>query len=417
VEKNRDPERAKPAIVAALGEQQRLWKNLLSVPRVVQTAWDTRVGTSPHDVVLRKGTHALLHYHRDTPPTQAEPLLLCYALVNRPYILDLQPDKSVVVQYLRRGFDVYMIDWGVPTDADSGLTLEHYVSGFLAEAVDFARRAHDGARAHLVGYCMGGTMSALHGALEPDTLATLTLLAAPIDFAGHESLLNLWTQSQAFDVDKLIEAYGNCPAWFLQWCFLAMNPVRNFLDKAIGFYEQMTDPRSMENHFALEQWLNDNIPVAGATFREFVTKLYQRNQLVRGEMQVGPRRVDLGRLTCPVLLLTAKNDHLVAPEATEGIRPHLGGGDVTSMGISAGHVGLVVGAKAHAKFWPEATRWAAERSTVATFATPLAASSATAPSEPRAVSQPPTDGPTPSAPRKPARRPVNPEPRWWALNR
>jgi polyhydroxyalkanoate synthase len=398
VETNRDPERAKPAIIAALGEQQRLWKNLLSVPRVVQTAWSTRVGTSPHDVVLRKGTHTLLHYHRDTPATQAEPLLLCYALVNRPYILDLQPDKSVVAQYLRRGFDVYMIDWGVPTDADRGLTLEHYVCGFLAEAVDFVRRAHDRAGAHLVGYCMGGTMAALHGALEPETLATLTLLAAPIDFAGNESLLNLWTQRRAFDVDALIEAYGNCPGWFLQWCFLAMNPVRNFLDKAIGFYEQMTDPRSMESHFALEHWLNDNIPVAGATFREFVTKLYQHNQLVRGELLIGPRRVDLGRITCPVLLLTAKNDHLVAPEATEGIRPHLGGRDVTSMGISAGHVGLVVGAKAHAKFWPEATRWAAERSMLGT---PIEASPAT----------------VPSAARKPARRPVNPEPRWWALNR
>ena len=424
METNRDPERAKPAIVAALGEQHRLWKNLLSVPRVVQTAWSTRVGTSPHDVVLRKGTHALLHYHRDTPATQAEPLLLCYALVNRPYILDLQADKSVVGQYLRRGFDVYMIDWGVPTDADRGLTLEHYVSGFLAEAVDFVRRAHarvgergvpprDLPRAHLVGYCMGGTMAALHGALEPDTLATLTLLAAPIDFSGHESLLNLWTQRSAFDVDSLIEAYGNCPGWFLQWCFLAMNPVRNFLDKAITFYEQMTDPRSMESHFALEHWLNDNIPVAGATFREFVTKLYQHNQLVRGEMQVGGRRVDLGRITCPVLLLTAKNDHLVAPEATEGIRPHLGGRDVTSMGISAGHVGLVVGAKAHAKFWPEATRWAAERSTLTRLAAPVAA----LPSEPRAVTPPPADAASPSAARKPARRSVNPEPRWWALNR
>src|SRR5262249_9122664 len=124
-----------------------------------------------------------------TPATQPEPVLLCYALVNRPYILDLQPDKSVVGQYLQRGFDVYMIDWGVPSDADRVLTLEDYVCGFLARAVDETRRRHDAAKVHLVGYCMGGTMAVLHAALQPETLATLTLLAAPIDFGGSASLL------------------------------------------------------------------------------------------------------------------------------------------------------------------------------------------------------------------------------------
>ena len=172
-----------------------------------------------------------------------------------------------------------------------------------------------------------------------------------------------------------------------------MDPVRNFFDKTVAFYEQMTDARSMESHFALERWLNDNIPVAGATFREFVHNLYQRNELVRGELHLGPRRVDLRRITCPVLLLTAKNDHLVAPESTEGIRPHVGSQEVTSMAVGAGHVGLVVGARAHAGFWPEVTRWTADRST------PLATS------------------PAPPAPARRTFRRAAPEPRWWALNR
>jgi len=420
VEPQRGPERAPPALLAALGEHQRLWKNFLSVPRVVETAVRTRVGTSAHDVVLRERSHTLLHYKRATPATHAQPVLLCYALVNRPYILDLQPDRSVVQQYLQRGFDVYLIDWGVPADADRVLTLEDYVCGFLAQAVEVTRRRHGGAKAHLVGYCMGGTMAALHGALEPDTVATLTLLAAPIDFAGSASLLNLWTKGPYFDVDALIGAYGNCPGWFLQWCFLAMDPVRNFFDKAIAFYEQMADARSMESHFALEHWLNDNIPVAGETFRRFVKNLYQDNELVRGAFHLGPRRVDLSRLTSPLLLLTAKNDHLVAPESTEGIRPHVGSRDVTSMAISAGHVGLVVGARAHGGFWPEATRWAAVRSTVlgASHAAPLARPVLDPGARPAAA--PAAELSLPAAPAAPPpRRTFRPasEPRWWALER
>jgi polyhydroxyalkanoate synthase len=210
---------------------------------------------------------------------------------------------------------------------------------------------------------MGGTMAALHGALAPETLKTLTLLAAPIDFSERESLLTLWTDRAHFDVDALVDTYGNCPAWFLQSCFLLMNPVRNFLEKTIAFYEQMDDARAVQSYFALERWLNDNIPVAGETFREFVKKLYQENQLVRGELVLGEERVDLARIACPLLLLTAKHDHLVAPASTEGIRPHVRSSDVTSMSVGAGHVGLVVGAKAHAKVWPAVTRWAAERST------------------------------------------------------
>jgi polyhydroxyalkanoate synthase len=345
----------------AFGEPWRAWVRFLSVPNVIEAALRPRDAATEARVVLSEGTHTLLHYRRQTPATQAEPVLLCYALVNRPYIMDLEPDRSVVRRYLDEGFEVYLIDWGVPSHEDRTLTLEHYVSGFLAKAVQTVLRRHEQPALHLVGYCMGGTLSAMHGALEPSTLKTLTLLATPVDFSGRDSLLNLWTRT--FDVDALIDTHGNCPAWFLQSCFLMMNPIRNFFDKPLAFYEHMHDPRSVESAFALERWLNDNIPVAGETFRTFVKRLYQRNELVAGTFTLGSRRVDLGRITCPLLLLTADSDHLVAPEATEGIRPHVGSRDVQSLGIKAGHVGLVVGGKAHAQFWPQVTRWLVDRST------------------------------------------------------
>jgi polyhydroxyalkanoate synthase subunit PhaC len=354
---------ARPSLWGGFAEQRRLWSRLWSVPRVFRQARRTRVGTSPAEVVLTEGTHRLLHYRRETPAIYSQPVLFCYALVNRAYILDLQPDKSVVQQYLKRGFDVYLIDWGVPTESDRGLTLEHYVCGFLQRAAEWIRERRASDRVHLLGYCMGGTMTTLFTALRPELVQSLTLLAAPIDFFGHDGLLNLWTNPRYFDADAVVDAYGNCPAWFLQACFLFMNPVGNLIEKNISFYEQMDDPRSMTNHFALESWVNDGIPVAGETFREFVKSLYQRNLLVKGELSLGGRPVDLARITCPLLLLTAKNDHLVVPASTEGIRPHVTTTDVESMEIGAGHVGLVVSGRAHKTFWPAATRWLGDRST------------------------------------------------------
>jgi polyhydroxyalkanoate synthase subunit PhaC len=349
--------------VASYGELQRTWQRCLSVPSLVEQARQPRVGKMPHDIVFQKGTIKLLRYRRETPAAYSEPLLLCYALVNRPHILDLQPDKSVVRQYVAQGFDVYMLDWGVPSEADRSLGLEDYVCGFLKDVVSFILEAHDREDLNLLGYCMGGTMSALLTSLYPDRIKNLTLLAAPIDFSGRNSLLHLWTAPEYFDVDALINSYGNCPAPFLQACFVMMKPVQNLVEKYLAFYDQMDDRRLVANFFAMESWVNDNIPIAGETFREFVKKLYQGNELVRGVFHLGGRRVDLRRIACPLLLLTAKNDHLVSPQSTEGVLPHVRSRDVKTMMIDAGHVGLVVSGKAHKTFWPEATRWLADRST------------------------------------------------------
>src|SRR5262249_11043390 len=139
---------------------------------------------------------------------------------------------------------------------------------------------------HLFGYCMGGTMSTMFTAVFPEIVRTLTLLAAPIDFSGTDGLLNHWTQEKYFDVDRLIDAYGNCPATLLQSAFQLMKPVQNFVEKYTSFYENMHDENYLDNFFAMERWGQDNIPVAGETFREFVKCLYQRNQLVKGEFKL-----------------------------------------------------------------------------------------------------------------------------------
>jgi polyhydroxyalkanoate synthase len=347
-----------------LEEQQRIWKRMLSLPRAIELANETRVGVTPHDVVFERGTLRLLRYRRETPALYAEPVLFCYALINRHYILDLQPGKSVVERYLEQGFDVYMVDWGVPSDDDCHLTLDDYVFVFLAQVVDFVLQAHKRQSLHLLGYCMGGTLSTIFTAVHPERIKSLTLLAAPLDFSGRESLLNLWTDAKYFDVDAFVNAQGNCPAEFLQATFLFMKPVQNLYEKHAAVIEQLDNAKFVSSYLAMEYWVNDNIPVAGETFREFVKKLYQQNELVRGQLHIGGYRIDLGRIECPLLVMTARNDHLVAPSSTEGLLPHVGSADTTKVSIDAGHVGLVVGGKAHKSTWPQATRWLASKSAV-----------------------------------------------------
>ena len=347
----------------AQAESFRAWQRWLNASKVPQLARDVRVATTPHDVVYEEDSLKLLRYRNEHSIDFAEPVLVCFALVNRPYILDLQPDRSVVRQLLKRGFDVYLIDWGIPTAADRTLRLHDYVCGFMKNVADFVCNHSNSPKLNLLGYCMGGTMSAMYTALRPEQVKNLILMAAPIDFSGEECLLNVWTREEYFDVDGLIDAFGNCPGSFLQSSFQMMKPVQNYFEKYVGFVEKMDSDDFLENYFAMERWANDNIPVAGETFREFVKHLYQENQLVKGEFRLHDKPVKLENITCPLLTLVAEHDHLVPPSSTLAIKDHVSSKFVHHMSINAGHIGLAVSSKAHGQLWPDAAMWIADHST------------------------------------------------------
>lgn len=361
----------------------KMFSRMFAVPKAVEWSREVAVGTTPHEVVYEEDSLRLLRYCRETPAKFAEPIVFTYALVNRPYIVDLQPQRSVVRQMLAAGFDVYLIDWGVPSAADRSMKLKDYIDGIMKNCVDVVlkdvnqpqlkyctgvvstRPAVD--KVNLVGYCMGGTMSAIFAARYPEKIKTLTLMTAPLDFSvGHDqSLVQLWSDPRYFDVDALIDVFGNAPAPLLQHSFAMMKPVANYFTKYVTFLEKLDDDNFLENFFAMEKWSNDNIPVAGETFREFVKCFYQRNELVQGKyrMAIGEPPVDLKKIACPLMLLMASADHLVPPVQSEGVLPHVGSKDVKTMTLDAGHIGLAVSTKAHKKFWPEATKWLGDRST------------------------------------------------------
>lgn len=343
-------------------ESFRAWRRWVNLPKVSEIARDVQVATTPHDVVYEEDSLKLMRYRNEHSIDFKEPILICFALVNRPYILDLQPARSVVRQLLKRGFDVYMIDWGIPTAADRTLRLNDYVCGFVRNVAKFVCEHTDSPKFNLLGYCMGGTMSAMYTALYPEQVRNLILMAAPIDFSGEEGLLNLWTKPEYFDVDALVDAFGNCPGSFLQSSFQMMKPVQNYVEKYASFADKLDDEAYLENFFAMERWSNDNIPVAGETFREFVKYLYQQNQLVRGKFQLCDKPIDLSNITCPLLTLVAEHDHLVPPSSTLAIREHVSSRYIESMSIDAGHIGLAVSSKAHRQLWPDAAMWIADHS-------------------------------------------------------
>ena len=320
-------------------------------------------GASPHDIVLELGTLKVLHYRCQQSAEYIEPVLICFALVNRPYVLDLDNDRSVVQRLLERQLNVYLIDWGEPSPEDCSTRLEDYICQQLDHVAQFVCEHSGAPQINLLGYCMGGAMSTLYAALYQQRVRNLVLLAAPIDCGEDDGLLNLWTKAEYFDVDGLIDAYGNCPDWFLKACFQLMKPVQNCLEKYLNLAEKKDDAAFLENFMTLQRWADDGIPVAGETFRDFVKFFYQQNLLIRGEMALCGRPVKLNAIHCPILMLVADQDHLVPPRSTLALKQYVESPEVEAMSINTGHIGLAVSSKAHSQLWPAAADWIASHST------------------------------------------------------
>lgn len=348
-----------PAFMPSFDE---LKQKMAAMPKVMEVARNVRVGASPHEVIYIEDKLKVLHYQSDVPKAHRTPLLLVFALVNRPYILDLLPHKSVVQQFLKAGFDVYMIDWGVPTEADKHLTLEHYIERYMHNVVKRVCEYTGEEQVSLLGYCMGGTMSAMYTALHQEMIKNFILMAAPVDWSDREALLCVWSDPKWFDVDKVIDAWGNAPPAWLQGSFAILKPVSNLIEKYIGFYERMDDEKFLEEFFAMETWVNDNIPLAGETFRQFVKDCFQKNLLIQNKLRVGRKTVDLSKITCPILNLTATADHLVPCGQSAPFNDAVGSKDRKSINFPAGHIGLSVGSKAQRDLWPKVCEWLAERS-------------------------------------------------------
>jgi polyhydroxyalkanoate synthase len=342
--------------------QEKYFKasQLLSNPPGVE------VGTTPSEVVYRDGKMQLLRYEPMTSETLGVPILVTYALVNKPYILDLQPDKSVVATLLKAGFEVYLIDWGTPTAGDKYLRLDDYVNGYIMDCVNHVCDAHGLDKVTLLGYCMGGTLSVMFSCLHPDKVKNLVLMASPLDSDSDDGLLRLWAEEEYFDVDKIVDTIGNIPGSFLNFAYTMLNPVNNMYSKYHMFADKVDNQKFVEMFFRMEKWANDGIPVAGETFREFIQKIYQRNELVRNRMTINGTKVELGNLKMPILNIVAQHDHLVPPSSSTSFTDLVPSSDKELLLFPTGHIGLSVSSGSHAKLWPKVIDWLSERSSLST---------------------------------------------------
>ncbi len=318
-----------------------------------------RVGQTPCDVVHDENGWRVLRYRaRPAGLAYRTPLVMVPSLINRHYVLDLLPGKSLVEWLVARGHDVLCLDWGTPADEDRYRDFDD-VDRAVGRALAVACRLSGRPRAHLLGYCLGGTLAVMHAARSAERVATLTLLAAPVSFA-EAGLLGAWTRTKSFDVDALVDACGNVPWQLMQGAFLLLRPTLA-LSKAVGVIDRFWDDAFLDGFFALETWGNDNVAMPGAFYRRYIDELYRGDALVAGRFLLRGRALRLADVRCPTLAVTFEHDNIVPAASAACVLDLIGAADKKRIHLPGGHVGAVVSRKACQALWPELTAWWSQR--------------------------------------------------------
>jgi polyhydroxyalkanoate synthase len=338
------------------------WRRGLREPFPVD---DDPPPTTPYEVISERGK-VRLRYYRAGGRSRGTPLLLVYALIKRPFILDLLPGRSVVENLTAQGFAVYLVDWLPPTYADRWRGFAAYVNDDLAHAVRVVRDHAGVERVPLFGYCFGGLLATIYTALHPRAVKNLVTLNLPLDLSTRQIPLFTFLVDyfSAETVDLVTATYGNCPAWLVSAGFTAMAPLHHALDKYVGLYRNQ-DREDYARMFSLvERWMNSDVPLAGQIFREAVGGIFQQNLPAQNRFRVGDQVVKLSHITCPVLNVVGEHDDVVHPTSSLAFVDLVGSGDAHTLLFPTGHIGAVVSGLAHEKLWRRVGGWLRERAGV-----------------------------------------------------
>jgi polyhydroxyalkanoate synthase subunit PhaC len=341
-------------------EIQEGYRKLEKARSILYTASNVEVGQTPNEVLVETRAYRLLHYQQMVSKTAKTPILVVYALINRSYVLDLQPDKSWIRSLLSQGFDVYLVDWKAPTVADKYVSFDDYINCYIDDCVEALLKKTKVDKLTLHGYCMGGTMSTMYTALHQEKVRNLAVIAPVIDTEKDSTVIaNL---AKNMDVGKMLQVTGNLPSEQMYALYSTLKPFKQGVNKYFNLVQNIDNEQFVGNFLRLEKWLYDTPPIAGETFRQWISDIYQKNLLVKNELKLRDKLIDLSTIKIPILNIVADEDHLVSPQCSAPLNDVVSSADKRFMRFQTGHVGLIASLYSQNNVLPKIGQWLKARS-------------------------------------------------------
>jgi polyhydroxyalkanoate synthase len=344
------------------------WRRISTAARNAVKVTTTRasIGVTPRQAIWTLNKATLYRY---TPVVPAEerhpvPLLLVFALMNRATILDLRPGSSFVEYMLKKGYDVYLLDWGSPGPEDSELSFDDYVLEYLPRAIRKMKAVSGSESFSMLGWCIGALLATLYAALRPEGLKNLILLTAPLDFSQKTSVaLARMADERYLNVERVLGAYGgNMPGKLIDYGAKMLKPVENYVGSYLRLVDNLDNPKIVDAWHAMNTWVNDGIPMAAATYRQLIHDFYRENKLMKGTLSLRGEKVDLARIGANLLVVIAGDDHITPSCQSEPILEKVSSTDKEALRVPGGHIGIMAGSGAAKMTWPKIDGWLGARS-------------------------------------------------------
>jgi poly[(R)-3-hydroxyalkanoate] polymerase subunit PhaC len=332
--------------------------------RLVTT--DAKIAQTPKELVWTLNKARLYRFVPVVPEEERKriPLLLVFAIMNRPHVLDLRPGHSYAEYMLQHGYDLYLLDWGAPGPEDKNLKFDDYTLEYLPRVIRKLKRVSGCSEFSMLGWCLGALISTMYAALRPDDgLKNLVLLTAPLDFSDKTAGgFTRWSSNPAFNADTIVENLGNVPGEMIDTGAKMLKPVENYFGSYMMLWDNIDDPDRVDAWHAMNTWVRDIIPMSGGAYQQLINDFYKENRLMEGTMSLRGERVDLKNLKANLLNVIAESDHITPPCQSERIMELVGSEDKDVFRVRGGHIGIMAGRGAEKNTWPHIESWLAARS-------------------------------------------------------
>jgi len=332
-------------VAGAIQEYQDTKNFLQSLGRFQALREKARKMLSPTPRKLLYQEHSTSVYKYVSPQNLKanRPVLIVPSLINKPCLMDLLEGESFIGGLVERGFQVYMLEWGERIEGQKNITLERYLNGYLKRACRRAAMDAGTDGVHLAGYCLGGTVCTIFAGLDRGELVkSLTTMVTPLNFHDR-GLLSWWAREEHFDVDKLVDTWGNIPADFFSHSFPWLVPTAQ-LKKMRTLKAKQEDEEFLLRFMALDIWITENIDFPGEVYREIIKNGYQKNLLaIEGRWPFEGGDSLLSEIRIPVLNMVSEFDHVSPPESCALVENLLVNAECRTRVHKTGHLGFALG--------------------------------------------------------------------------
>lgn len=341
---------------------QKEYNRFKRLTEVFTSDAEPKVGQTPKEVIWTKNKAKLYHYEPNKTKTNKVPILMIYALINKPYILDLTPGSSLIEHLTNKGHDVYLLDWGTPGYEDRHMTIDNYIYDYIPRAIKKVLQTSHADELSLLGYCMGGTFTSIFMALHSDLpIRNAIFMTSPFDFSDT-GLYGKWLDKQHFNLDKLVDTLGLIPHEMIDFGNKMLNPIANFYGPYVTLADRADNETFVFNWKLMQKWLNDGVPFPGEAYREWIQYFYQDNQLINDKLYMRGKQVKLSNITANTLVIAAKHDHIATPKQIEPFMKKISSENKSYELLDTGHVSVVTGRRAINITYPLIDKWLTKNS-------------------------------------------------------